>query len=333
MDRVYIVALPIVNEWSDRNKISPDGITAGSHKKVWWKGSCGHEWEAIVKNRLNGSGCPYCSGNRILAGFNDLATKAPELASEWSESNEPLLPTEVAVQSNKSVWWIGKCGHEWKARIADRTQGHGCPYCAGKILPGFNDLVTTNPELMVEWSERNEVDPTQYSKHSMVSVWWKCKACGNEWKAVIATKVKGTECPFCRHELSKQHYQKMLEDRKQRRYLKRYKGALLLESWLIKYKVTFLKNDDTEVGLPFQFYLPNYHVVIEFTNGYVSDAQRKYEYIKNDLCLKSRIHMIRILGVGVKEFNNCLCISLCDDSDVAITESLNVIFDKLGLQQ
>ena len=50
----------LVSEWSDRNKIKPDQISYGSNKKVWWKGTCGHEWEAIIKNRSNGSGCPKC---------------------------------------------------------------------------------------------------------------------------------------------------------------------------------------------------------------------------------------------------------------------------------
>lgn len=38
----------LVAEWSDRNlPLTPDSITFGSNKKVWWKGACGHEWETI----------------------------------------------------------------------------------------------------------------------------------------------------------------------------------------------------------------------------------------------------------------------------------------------
>ena len=33
-------------------------------------------------------------------------------------------------KSNKEVWWkCSSCGREWSARIADRTDGHGCPHC------------------------------------------------------------------------------------------------------------------------------------------------------------------------------------------------------------
>ena len=34
----------LIVEWSDRNlPLTPDGVTFGSNKKVWWKGTCGHE--------------------------------------------------------------------------------------------------------------------------------------------------------------------------------------------------------------------------------------------------------------------------------------------------
>lgn len=37
----------LVSEWSERNfPLTPDNITYGSNKRVWWKGSCGHEWQA-----------------------------------------------------------------------------------------------------------------------------------------------------------------------------------------------------------------------------------------------------------------------------------------------
>ena len=34
----------LIVEWSDRNlPLTPDSVTFGSNKKVWWKGACGHE--------------------------------------------------------------------------------------------------------------------------------------------------------------------------------------------------------------------------------------------------------------------------------------------------
>ena len=36
----------LVLEWSEKNlPLTPEDITFGSNKKVWWKGACGHEWQ------------------------------------------------------------------------------------------------------------------------------------------------------------------------------------------------------------------------------------------------------------------------------------------------
>ena len=37
----------LIAEWSEKNlPLTPDSITFGSNKKVWWKGACGHEFLA-----------------------------------------------------------------------------------------------------------------------------------------------------------------------------------------------------------------------------------------------------------------------------------------------
>ena len=50
----------LITEWSEKNlPLTPDDITFGSNKKVWWKGTCGHEWQASVKARSGGENCPF----------------------------------------------------------------------------------------------------------------------------------------------------------------------------------------------------------------------------------------------------------------------------------
>ena len=113
----------LIAEWSDRNlPLTPDSVTFGSNKKVWWKGACGHEWETSVKARSNGEKCPICSGARVVTGINDLSTLKPKLASEWSEKNE-IKPTEVSIGSHKKVIWQCKQGHEWTATVRQKEDG------------------------------------------------------------------------------------------------------------------------------------------------------------------------------------------------------------------
>lgn len=82
----------LVAEWSEKNlPLTPDKITFGSNKRVWWKGSCGHEWQASVKAHSGGEKCPICSGARVVEGINDLATLKPQLAQEWSKEMKEFL--------------------------------------------------------------------------------------------------------------------------------------------------------------------------------------------------------------------------------------------------
>ena len=77
----------LAQEWSEKNELKPTEVSVASHKKIIWKCKHGHEWEAIVKSRtVNGTGFPYCSHNKVLAGFNDLASQYPDIAAEWSDS-------------------------------------------------------------------------------------------------------------------------------------------------------------------------------------------------------------------------------------------------------
>ncbi len=86
----------LVSEWSEKNLLlKPDEVNAKSRKNVWWRcGKCGNEWQTSVKARSNGEKCPICSGARVIAGINDLATLEPLLVKQWSKKNK-IKPTEV----------------------------------------------------------------------------------------------------------------------------------------------------------------------------------------------------------------------------------------------
>ena len=119
-------------EWNyERNgSLKPEHYKANSNKKVWWKCENGHEWQATISSRNRGVGCPYCKGQKVIAGYNDLKTLNPKLANEWNyEKNNGLTPSDVLPKSGKKVWWKCEYGHEWQATIANRSNGTGCPIC------------------------------------------------------------------------------------------------------------------------------------------------------------------------------------------------------------
>ena len=52
--------------------LTPDQVLPGSHKMVWWRCEHGHEWQAVVKSRVAGYGCPVCAKRANAQGYNDL---------------------------------------------------------------------------------------------------------------------------------------------------------------------------------------------------------------------------------------------------------------------
>jgi hypothetical protein len=129
----------------------PENYSKGSHKKVWWLLPCGHETEQTILNRYNGIGCPYCSKRgrtRLLKGFNDLQTKFPEIAKEFSYKNLKTSSDYLAYANRKVLWVCSTCQYEWNTTICERTSHDqsGCPKCkrsklekeTAKILDEFN---------------------------------------------------------------------------------------------------------------------------------------------------------------------------------------------------
>ncbi len=207
----------LLKEWNyEKNNalgIYPTQVTKGSSKKVWWKCNNNHEWQAAIYNRSNGASCPYCSGKKAIKGETDLASKRPDLLSEWDyEKNSSICtPEEITLGSHAKVWWKCKrCGHEWQATVKSRVIGTGCPYCSNKkIEHGFNDFLTLQPALLLEWNyEKNSIDPAMVGAGSNKKVWWKCSVCGHEWEAAISNRVKGSGCPVCARERNAQNRKK-----------------------------------------------------------------------------------------------------------------------------
>ena len=199
------VAPTLVLEWHpDKNGgLMPSEVSAGSSRKVWWRCQRGHEWQSQIQSRYAGKGCPVCAGRVVIPGENDLKTHAPEIAAQWhTVKNDGVKPDEVALHSNKAVWWRCDRGHEWKATVYSRTFSRSdCPYCAGrKVLPGFNDLATVAPKVAAQWHPtlNKPLEPSMVMPGCSKKVWWKC-ADGHVWKAVIYSRT-GKQlcgCPVC----------------------------------------------------------------------------------------------------------------------------------------
>lgn len=169
----------VASEWDhDKNDAKPTDYPHTSQRRFFWKCAEGHTAEMSIKNRAKAkTPCIYCADRKVWPGFNDLATRHPELAHQWSDQNE-LQASEILPQSRDSALWVcPKEGHVWTGKIAARTaKGTDCAYCAGReALKGFNDLETLRPEIAADWDyDLNEGVPSDYTAKASVKVHWKC---------------------------------------------------------------------------------------------------------------------------------------------------------------
>lgn len=194
-------------EWhpNKNGNLRPSEVVAGTNKKIWWlcKVNDTHEWSTSGGQRLRGRGCPFCSNQVLLKGFNDMATTHPTLAHQWHPTkNLPLRPTDVFAQTGKKLWW--QCpadkSHEWQATGGNRVAGTGCPFCSNRIpTRGKNDLATASPALAAQWDyDRNgDLQPSDLVVGSHKRVWWICSSNRNHsWQATVGHRAK-SGCPIC----------------------------------------------------------------------------------------------------------------------------------------
>ena len=194
----------LLEEWDYKKNgdLNPENINAGSNCKVWWKCKYGHSWSAIVSSRSKGNGCPTCSGQKVLTGFNDLASLYPNLTKEWDyEKNGDLTPETIYPGSNLKVWWKCNNNHSWKTKINLRTRMKtGCPVCAGLMpIRGKNDLETLFPDLAKEWDYEKNGDllPSDVLPGSERKAWWICPK-GHSYNTQISIRAKvNCKCPIC----------------------------------------------------------------------------------------------------------------------------------------
>lgn len=271
---------------SEVNNINPDIEVVGQYinSQTLILHRCkidGYEWLAIPNNILRGRGCPKCAGNikitqeeyikRVYKINPDI-----EVIGQYTNNNQPVLH---------------RCrvdGNEWMAIPNNVLSGKGCPVCKKVLLSVANRK--THEEYV---SEVAIINPTievigQYNGTHM-KILHKCLIDGAEWMATPHDILEGKGCPTCNMSC----------------------GENIVRNYLIQNKIKFSYNytfDDCRniKPLPFDFYLPEYNVCIEYDGeqhfkpiDVFGGAKEFYERIsrdkiKTDYCMNHNITLLRI---------------------------------------
>jgi len=151
---------PTLNEY-----LTPNTVVCGKESKVWWLGTCGHEWEArIVDRNGRGDGCPYCANKKVLIGFNDAWTTNNELASLLENPDDGYKYTQ---SSHIKVNWKCKCGNTIRRKSLYRVNSRGlcCPKCSdGKSYPE-KFIISLLNKLNIEFIHDSSFDWSQSRRY------------------------------------------------------------------------------------------------------------------------------------------------------------------------
>lgn len=192
-------------EWhpTRNNGIKFEDLSPKTTLKVWWL--CGrnvrHEWQARFRNRMiDGDGCPYCSGLKVLRD-DSFGALYPKMLADWHPTeNGSLDPFSFRPNSNKRVWWQCQTPykHIWQTTVTTRVRHNsGCRQCNNIPRP----LSIACPEIARQWhpTKNGKLTANDVSIGSQAQAWWLCDVDpSHEWKAGVSGRVRAKSgCPIC----------------------------------------------------------------------------------------------------------------------------------------
>ncbi len=182
--------------------LTPDQVTVYSNVRAHWKCSaCLHEWQtSVMMKARDNSGCPKCAkanGGRKPDGSRQkhptFAAADHALLEQWDHdrnSKNGNFPDNTTLQSRKLIWWhCYECPkskvHSWQARADLRTNGKGCPCCAGQKLCQCHSLETVCPDVAADFdAEKNGISPAEVTSSTSSKYSWLSDEPGAEKRSV-----------------------------------------------------------------------------------------------------------------------------------------------------
>ena len=188
--------------WSDKNEQKADEILPSIKASYYLDcNKCGGTYLTSLQKAIAGEDkCPYCSGRRLLRGYNSLAAIYPDIAASYSKRNKQSAD-EVLSTSPKFVYWdCDECGGTYLAPLQEKINGTAkCPYCNDKrVLPGYNSVAVRYPEAAARLSSKNEKTADEILATSNRSYYVDCDKCGEPYLDRLQDIIAGEdECPYC----------------------------------------------------------------------------------------------------------------------------------------
>lgn len=243
-------------------------------------------WMIAPAHILQGQGCPSCKIDKI---GNTHRKSHEQYVNELLAVNDQVVVKEQYKDSKTPI--LHHCNiHniDWMIAPQCALNGHKCPMCSGGVLKTHEqyviDVTNINPDIEVKGKYINSSTPILHM----------CKLCGHMWNARPYNILSGKGCPMCRESVGEKYIRKWLD----------------LHFINFVYQKTFDDCKDINV-LPFDFYLPEYNICIEYNGQQHYEAidfagrgkkwaeekltlTQYHDMLKYDYCAKNNIRLIII---------------------------------------
>lgn len=264
------------------NYVLLDSVYIDNKTKLKMICPCGHEWECNFRNFKIGRRCKDCSC-KIRA---ERQTHSYEYIKEYIESyGYKLLSTEYKNNREKLKIMCDK-GHMFEMEYSSFQQGKRCAKCKGVYRYNYQEVKEYYNEfgyelISQEYNGANKMLIAKCPKGHLIECTFN------------SFKNNNTRCDLCKEKIKS-------------------KGEDIILEILTSLNIEFLKEHNFKDckgkrrTLPFDFYLPQYNICIEYDgtphyklgsykNGLLDLMNRKYlDNIKSQYCKNNNIELIRI---------------------------------------
>ena len=242
---------------------------------------CGYKWKTKPNTVLCGRGCPKCGGvNR--RSHEDYVQEIQQINLDIEVVGNYINRTTKILHKCK------KCGYKWFVAPGSILSGHRCPKCM-RVAPKTQEQYIT--EVL---NKTTDIEVVGHYINIYTPILHKCKVCGNEWFTSPNNILYGYGCPRCNKSL----------------------GEKKIIQWCNDNNINYIpqyKFDDCrdKKPLPFDFYLPEYNLCIEYDGDQHfrpvdfsgRDKERAlsqfatiqlHDELKNKYCEQNNIPLLRI---------------------------------------
>ena len=282
----------VASEWDySRNKDNPSDYASKSGYPVYWICPNGHSYFVPIAWRTQGgTGCDNCGGSKLK--------EYSFISKSFSDNGFTLLSEEYSGCSQK-LEYIDDAGYKYQS-------DYKCfQVCVLKRKQRIKPFSLHNPhslENIILYTKLNnsqfEILGGKYCNAQEYTIWCRCSICKTEY-FTSWRRIKQKTCPYCSES----------------------KGERELQLFLTSKNIVFYPQhifDDCRnfKPLPFDVYLPDYNVVIEY-DGIIHfedkfDSPEEFEKvkvrdeIKTQYCINNNVRLIRIPYTKLKKMKEIL---------------------------